>query len=235
MLRNGVQRIYTCRSRCIRIQMILENLGLCVRIGRTERGRSGGADLVTRREDPQMPCSRKWRDLIGTTPNARRAGKDRAVIHILRDAGIRHHVQPTNEHLVFELAMPRPKYAVRVFLSDLSKAKALLANVRESAPFALDEPADDASDMGDEDGRSRTADRDFQPKEATAVVWSGEDTALAELLEACLRENRIGVRREDDANKTGTGPNQIHLLVKPDAEAASREIIREVREATPPQ
>ena len=157
------------------------------------------------------------------------------VIHILRDAGIRHHVQPTNEHLVFELAMPRPKYAVRVFLSDLSKAKALLANVRESAPFALDEPADDASDMGDEDGRSRTADRDFQPKEATAVVWSGEDTALAELLEACLRENWIGVRREDDANKTGTGPNQIHLLVKPDAEAASREIIREVREATPPQ
>src|SRR5580692_3755403 len=82
------------------------------------------------------------------------------VIHILRDAGIRHHVQPTNEHLVFELAMPRPKYAVRVFLSDLSKAKELLADVRESAPFALDEPADDASDMGDEDGRSRTADRD---------------------------------------------------------------------------
>src|SRR5580704_10779721 len=157
------------------------------------------------------------------------------VIHILRDAGIRHHVQPTNEHLVFELAMPRPKYAVRVFLSDLSKAKALLANVRESAPFALDEPADYASDMGDEDGRSRTADRDFQPKEATAVVWSGEDTALAELLEACLRENRIGVRREDDANATSTGPNQIRLLVKPDAEAASREIIREVREATPPQ
>jgi hypothetical protein len=157
------------------------------------------------------------------------------VIHILRDAGIRHHVQPTNEHLVFELAMPRPKYAVRVFLSDLSKAKALLANVRESAPFALDEPADDASDMGDEDGRSRTADRDFQPKEATAVVWSGEDTALAELLEACLRENRIGVRREDDANATSTGPSQIRLLVKPDAEAASREIIREVREATPPQ
>ncbi len=64
------------------------------------------------------------------------------VIHILRDAGIRHHVQPTNEHLVFELAMPRPKYAVRVFLSDLARAKELLANVRESAPFALDEPAE---------------------------------------------------------------------------------------------
>ena len=156
------------------------------------------------------------------------------VIHILRDAGIRHHVQPTNEHLVFELAMPRPKYAVRVFLSDLSKAKELLANVRESAPFALDEPANDAAETDEEEARSRVADREFQPKEATAVVWSGEDAALADLLEACLRENRIGVRRQDDANATGTGSNQIHLLVKPAAEAASREIIREVREATPP-
>ena len=150
------------------------------------------------------------------------------VIHILRDAGIRHHVQPTNEHLVFELAMPRPKYAVRVFLSDLSRAKELLANVRETPPFALDDPADGSAEEGEEE--SHAIDRDFQPKEATAVVWSGEDTALADLLEACLRENRIGVRREDAAEE----PNQIRLLVKPAAEAASREIIREVREATPP-
>src|SRR5580693_2602270 len=112
------------------------------------------------------------------------------VIHILRDAGIRHHVQPTNEHLVFELAMPRPKYAVRVFLSDLPKAKELLANVRETAPFALDEPAesDGDSDSGGE-VVARGTDRDFQPSEATAVVWSGDDVALADLLDACLREN----------------------------------------------
>jgi hypothetical protein len=153
------------------------------------------------------------------------------VIHILRDAGIRHHVQPTNEHLVFELAMPRPKYAVRVFLSDLPRAKELLANVRESAPFALDEPVERDDDASDD--KARATDRDFQPKEATAVVWSGEDTALADLLEACLRENRIGVRREGDPG-TPNVPNEICLLVKPEAEAASREIIREVREATPP-
>src|ERR1700742_837701 len=71
------------------------------------------------------------------------------VIHILREAGIRHHVQPTNEHLVFELGMPRPKYAVRVFLSDQSRAKELLANVRESAPFAIDEPEENDSDSGE--------------------------------------------------------------------------------------
>src|SRR5258707_2650407 len=81
------------------------------------------------------------------------------VIHILREAGIRHHVQPTNEHLVFELAMPRPKYAVRVFLSDLSRAKELLANVRESAPVALDEPAESSIEPVQPDVRS--GDRDW--------------------------------------------------------------------------
>src|ERR1700744_5009175 len=62
------------------------------------------------------------------------------VIHILRDAGIRHHVQPTNEHLFCELARPRPKSPARVFFCDWSGAKEPLATVRETAPFALDEP-----------------------------------------------------------------------------------------------
>ena len=61
------------------------------------------------------------------------------VIEILRGAGIRHHVQPTNDHMVFELGMPRPKYAVRVFQSDLARAKELLAGVQETSPFALNE------------------------------------------------------------------------------------------------
>jgi hypothetical protein len=154
------------------------------------------------------------------------------VIHILREAGIRHHVQPTNEHLVFELGMPRPKYAVRVFLSDLSRAKELLANVRETAPFALDEPAESDGESGAPEARAE--DRDLSPTATAVVVWSGEDTALADLLEACLRENRIGVRREGDGDAAAAPPKEIRLLVNPAAEAASREIIREVREATPP-
>lgn len=155
------------------------------------------------------------------------------VIHILRDAGIRHHVQPTNEHLVFELGMPRPKYAVRVFLSDLPRAKELLENVRESAPFALDEPAETDGDL--DVPVNRANDPSWSSEAATSVVWSGEDMALADLLEACLRENRIGVQREDGANGNAAGaPSEIRLLVPPAAESASREIIREVREATPP-
>ena len=96
------------------------------------------------------------------------------VIHILRDAGIRHHVQPTNEHLVFELAMPRPKYAVRVFLSDQARAKELLADVRESAPFVLDEPAETGSDA--DALVNRENDPSWSSGATTAVVWSGEDT-----------------------------------------------------------
>jgi hypothetical protein len=146
------------------------------------------------------------------------------VISALRDAGIRHHVQPTNEHMVFELGMPRPKYAVRVFFSDSAKAKELIADVRESSPFALDETNQQEQAVAQASGPLHQ----WNPAAATVETWSGEDGALADLLEACLRENRIGVRRE------GAGPGRLRLLIMPADEPAAREIIREVREATPP-
>jgi hypothetical protein len=150
------------------------------------------------------------------------------VISALRDAGIRHHVQPTNEHLVFELGMPRPKYAVRVFSSDAAKAKDLLSDIRESPPFALDETEDSSQDVEQGSATDRAREHEWSSAAATVEIWNGEDGALAELLEACLRENRIGVRRE------GAEPNSLRLLIMPADEPAAREIIREVREATPP-
>jgi hypothetical protein len=146
------------------------------------------------------------------------------VISALRDAGIRHHVQPTNEHLVFELGMPRPKYAVRVFSSDAAKAKELISDIRESLPFVLDE-----TDQHEQEAVAvPAAGHEWSSAAATVEIWSGEDGALAELLEACLRENRIGVRRQ------GAEPGHLRLLIMPADELAAREIIREVREATPP-
>jgi hypothetical protein len=56
------------------------------------------------------------------------------VIAALREQGIQHYVQATDDHLVFELAMPRPKYIIRVFASDLSKVKELLDCIQNS-PF----------------------------------------------------------------------------------------------------
>jgi hypothetical protein len=149
------------------------------------------------------------------------------VISALRDAGIRHHVQPTNEHLVFELGMPRPKYAVRVFSSDAARAKELIADIRESLPFALDETDEQGREQ--EPGVAPAAPgHQWNAAAATVEIWKGEDAALADLLEACLRENRIGVRRE------GTEPGTLRLQIMRADEPAALEIVREVRDATPP-
>jgi hypothetical protein len=150
------------------------------------------------------------------------------VISALREAGIRHHVQPTNEHMVFELGMPRPKYAVHVFSSDAAKAKEQLSDIRESPPFALDETNDLYQDVEETSRAASMTEHEWIPASATVEIWNGEDGALAELLEACLRENRIGVRRE------GAEPGALRLLIMSVDETAAREIIREVREATPP-
>ncbi len=147
------------------------------------------------------------------------------VINTLREAGIRHHVQPTNDHMVFELGMPRPKYAVRVFASDSAKAKELLADIRETPPFALGETTEDETQAATAPAQRR---HDWSRAAATVEIWSGEDSALAELLESCLHENEIGVRRE------GTEPGPLRLLVMPADEVSAREIIREVRDAAPP-
>ncbi len=149
------------------------------------------------------------------------------VIQILRQDGIRHHVQPTNDHLVFELGMPRPKYAVRTFASDATRAKELLAGIRDGNPFVSMEPS--ALALADEPlERPASRGHAWRPAAATLEIWTGEDAALAQLLQDCLRENGIGVRCD------GKPPGVIHLQVMPFDEAAAREIIREVREGTPP-
>jgi hypothetical protein len=149
------------------------------------------------------------------------------VIHTLREAGIRHHVQATNDHFVFELGMPRPKYVVRTFASDAARAKELLADIREASPFVSMEAS--ALALAEEPlDQEPSHKHEWKPAAATLEIWGGEDAALARLLQDCLRENGIGVRCE------GKPPGVIHLRVMPSDEAAGREIVREVREASPP-
>jgi hypothetical protein len=148
------------------------------------------------------------------------------VIHALREAGILHHVQATNDHLVFELGMPRPKYAVRTFASDVARARELLADVREASPFGGIEAS--ALALEDEPIEQTSTKHAWKPAAASVEIWSGEDAALAQLLQDCLRENSIGVRCE------GQSPGIMHLRVMPADETSAREIIREVREASPP-
>jgi len=142
----------------------------------------------------------------------------------LREAGIRNHVQATSDHLVFELAMPRPKYIVRVFATDLPKAKELLAGIQDS-PFFGNKISSEVSENSKVPAISTR--RPWNPAAATVEIWSGEDVALMQVLEDCLRENRIGVRRG------GREPGIMRLYVMQQDETDAREILREVHEGTP--
>jgi hypothetical protein len=147
------------------------------------------------------------------------------VIAVLRKAGIQRHVQATSDHLVFELAMPRPKYIIRAFASELPKVKELLTGIQDS-PFFGNEISPDLSEGGN--GPAMLARQSWNPAAATAEIWFGEDPALAKLLEDCFLENRIPYRRQ------GLAPGMLRYFVLPSDESAAREIIREVTEGTPP-
>jgi hypothetical protein len=144
----------------------------------------------------------------------------------LRDAGIRHHVQSSSDHLIFELAMPRPKYNLRVLQGDAERARRVLADVQESPFFG----AQMSPDFPEGSAPSVEAPSSpWNPAAANAEIWSGEDAAFARLLEACLSENRIRVRRQ------GVEPGVQRLLVLTTNESRAREILREIVEGTPPE
>ena len=147
------------------------------------------------------------------------------VVSVLRGAGIRHHVESTHDYLVFGLAMPRPKYVVQVLLGDAEKAKELLTGVIEGPFFG----AESSSGLPEETGpvTERIA-NPWNLAAATVEIWVGEDAGLAQILENCLRENRIGFRLERSALQA------IHLFVMHSDEVQAREIIREVLESAPP-
>ena len=146
------------------------------------------------------------------------------VITILREAGIRHHVQATNDHLVFELAMPRPKYIVRVLASDAPQASQLISGIREIPLFGGRERLDDAQTPAPQEKKEVA----WNPAAATQEIWSGEDAALARFVQDCLKENRIGVRL------AGHEPGLLKLYVMRTDEAAGREIVRELLGSSPP-
>jgi len=69
---------------------------------------------------------------------------------------------------------------------------------------------------------------DFDPDDATADVWSGDDKDLANYVNLALEGVGIGSVVRDDAGKR-------HVYVLPAQEKHAREIIREILEGTPPQ
>jgi len=138
--------------------------------------------------------------------------------------------QQTNTSF-FELGMPRPKYAVRgVFLSDQGAGeRATCGRARGGAPFVARRAGGDCRRFG----------CTCKPRERSVVefwcsdgrwFWSGGRycTPLICSRHACVKiESACGVK--DGGNVAGGESSEIRLSVPPAAEAASREIIREVR------
>lgn len=155
------------------------------------------------------------------------------VISALRAAGVPHHSKSTQDHLVFGLGIPRPRYEVRVLQSDLAMAKDLVAPIRETLPFETEKSLQSVGEQTEippvaGGGHSTASPEKWESRWATVEVWCGDDAALAKTLQDCLAENTIGVRVE------GKSPGPLRLFVRREETSTAREIIREVLEGTPP-
>ncbi len=166
---------------------------------------------------------------------------------ILDSAGLAHKTVRRQDHLfnlsnypAFQIAVPFSLYeqaerAVKeAFDLDASDpnavqsltAPSLLADTSGSIrklPASLSPPVDEAIPGPPSAGDSS----DWFPEDAITAVWSGDDPSLQEMLSASLNENRIHFRWE----RAG---EHFTMFVRPADESRAREIIREVREASPP-
>jgi len=66
---------------------------------------------------------------------------------------------------------------------------------------------------------------DFDPDEATAEVWSGQDAATRDNLITCLRGIGIGSATDDSAG-------QLRILVTPSSQERAQEMIRQIADAS---
>jgi predicted amidophosphoribosyltransferase len=167
------------------------------------------------------------------------------IVCVLRRAAIRAFVKSSEDHLVFGLGMPRPRYEVNVFQSDYQVARYFVLPIRETLPFdwlAIQEATPEvvreaaiqnaALEASESAAPSSAPDADLNPQRpptkssgkwsparATVEIWSGDDSGIAAMLASCLAENRIAFRCE------GTSPATQHFYVIPEESAHAGEIV----------
>jgi hypothetical protein len=159
----------------------------------------------------------------------------RAIATALDKAGIAYHEQ-TRE--VGPLpGLRQPVYAIFIPARNRVAARAALQEVQREFGEALEADESDsesggASELQEEDdvsaaGATTVELVEYDPTEATAEVWSGGDVETKDMLAASLRENGIGSEI--------TGENTFTIRVMPVSSERAREIVREVKEASPPE
>lgn len=116
-------------------------------------------------------------------------------------------------------------YKVAVLSSDFQAAKQILEKLLDQEPrdeMELPEQPESIS------AGASSEDRTGRDEEPTAEVWRGRDQEFSRFLQDALRENDMRLRTDRSGDATV-------VLVRPSDAPRAREILRELREASPPQ
>ncbi len=117
-----------------------------------------------------------------------------------------------------------PGFEIRVHAADLQRAGAALEWVENKERAAADFTDSSARLDNDRlDARQFLPD-DWDPQQATAEVWSGEEESLVEYLASALRENGIPSHIPDEPG------HRARLCVRAEDLSRARAIVREITE-----
>ena len=167
------------------------------------------------------------------------AGKHEEVLEILARENIP--AKTIQGHDFFILASSHLPFEVYVPASFAQKAKTVLER-EDSAELEAEEatgagpleiPAEEYSPENSEPIQHRPG---WHPDDATAEIWSGEDTYIADMIALSLKENQIDCRFDSEsADPESAPPASEKIFVLPEDEARAKEIVREIVDAAPPE
>jgi hypothetical protein len=116
-----------------------------------------------------------------------------------------------------------PGFEIRVHAADLDRAIGALDWVESKESASLDSTNPSLREYDRLDPK-RSLPYDWDAKEATSELWSGEDESMAEYLASALRENGIPSRIPDEPG------HRARLCVRPQDLSRARDIAREITE-----
>ena len=197
--------------------------------------------LVEHLKDTDVPSSNP--ELSGTpallwtgTDSETRAG----IIEALETAKISYHTRsdkvgalrnwPQQVYAIFTHA--RDHHAARAALEAAARRRETAADDSDQAPPHSNAPPEETSANDDGDDASDLpldyVPEDFDPADATAEVWSGQDTTTRENLINCLGNIGIGSTTEDSAG-------QLRIRVTPSSQKRAQEMVRQITDASAAQ
>jgi len=99
---------------------------------------------------------------------------------------------------------------------------------KEEDQRAMELPVEDSTPNARDLGKEAGDWEDARPHDATVEIWSEATPLYTGMMESSLRENNIHALVE------GSGNGSRRIFVAPEDESRAREIVHEIKDATPP-